>query len=162
MDVLVFYIVMPCSGWLFRNWLSEEYWDPVSIFVSIGVLRACAPFAASFQGSRAGRFLTREFFKSFKLRWYPVMRVQQLNLGSDNCCELDEISENSDLAKVAKKVAKALGMSQRIGLDGMAGQAAALAEEGDQSKPDDLKDLAVGIVRLLSEGVQQAKDGPDS
>lgn len=121
---------MPISGWLFRNWLPQEYWDPVSLFITIGVLRACAPYAASFQGSRAGRVLTREFFKSFKLRWYPVMRVQQLNLGSDDCCEQDEISENADLAKVAKKVAKALGMSQRIGLDGMAGQAGALAEEG--------------------------------
>ena len=129
-DVLVLYIVMPISGWLFRNWLPQEYWDPVSLFITIGVFRACAPFAASFQGSRAGRVLTREFFKSFKLRWYPVMRVQQLNLGSDDCCERDEISENADLARVAKKVAKALGMSQRIGLDGMTGQAAALAEEG--------------------------------
>lgn len=121
---------MPISGFLFRNWLPEEYWNPVALFVTIGVLRACAPYAASFQGSRAGRVLTREFFKSFKHRWYPVMRVQRLNLESNDCCELDEISENADLAKMAKKMAKALGASQTIGVDSMEGQAAALAEEG--------------------------------
>ena len=107
-----------------------EYWDPVALFVILGILRACAPYAASFQGSRAGRVLTREFFKSLKLRWEPVMRVQQLNLQSDDCCERDEISENADLARVAKKVAKALGVSQEIGMDGMKDQATALAEEG--------------------------------
>mmetsp|Transcript_5810 Transcript_5810/g.11854 ORF Transcript_5810/g.11854 Transcript_5810/m.11854 type:complete len:907 (+) Transcript_5810:57-2777(+) len=129
-DLLVVYGVMPTAEWLFRNWLPDDYWHPVWVFVILAILRACSPYAASFQGSRAGRVLTREFFKSLKLRWQPVMRVQHLNLESDDCCERDEISENADLAKVAKKVAKALGISQRIGLDGMTGQAAALAEEG--------------------------------
>ena len=129
-DILVVYVVMPTAECLFRNWLPDEYWHPVWVFVICAIIRACSPYAASFQGSRAGRVLTREFFNSLKLRWQPVMRVQHLNLESDDCCERDEISENADLAKVAKKVAKALGLSQRIGLDGIAGQAAALAEEG--------------------------------
>lgn len=130
MDFLVVYVVMPAAERLFRNWLPEAYWHPVWVLVFFAILRACSPYAASFQGSWVGRALTREFFKSLKLRWQPVMRVRHVNLESDDCCERDEISENADLAKVAKKVAKALGLSQRIGLDGMTGQATALADEG--------------------------------
>jgi polyphosphate kinase 2 (PPK2 family) len=98
--------------------------------VILGILRAVAPYAASFQGSRVGRLLTYSFFRNAKHRWLPVQRVRDLNLESDDCCELDEIAENADLAKLAKKVAKALGISQSIGVDSMAQQNMALAEEG--------------------------------
>lgn len=129
-DILVVYCVMPTTSWLFRNWLPVDAWHPVLVLVLFGVLRGCAPFAASFQGSRAGRVLTREFFKSLKLRWQPILRVRHLNLESDDCCEKDEISDNADLAKVTKLVAKALGESQQIGVDGFRNQADSLAQEG--------------------------------
>lgn len=131
-DVLVVYIGLPVATFLFRNWLPEEAWHPVLFLAFFGILRACSPYAASFQGSRVGRILSREFFKSIKLRWQPVMRVKNLNLESDDCCEQDEVAENADLARVAKLVARALGRSQQIGLDGMADQANALALEGFQ------------------------------
>jgi polyphosphate kinase 2 (PPK2 family) len=94
----------------------------------MGILRACAPYAASFQGSRLGRVLTRSFFQTANHRWLPIQRIRDLNLAVSQ--ERDEVSENADLAKLAKKIAKALGKAQSLGLDGMRGQNEALAEEG--------------------------------
>jgi polyphosphate kinase 2 (PPK2 family) len=133
-DMLVMYIGMPIAGYLFRdlNINEDKYWIPVLFFVVFGILRACSPYAASFQGSRVGRVITRQFFTSLKLRWQPIMRIQNLNLQSDDCCEQDEVSENADLVKVAKLIAKALGQSQQIGIDGVTEQAMALAAEGFQ------------------------------
>jgi polyphosphate kinase 2 (PPK2 family) len=130
-DLLVVYWVMPVSAVLFHQWWPDsDAWHPQTVLIFFAVLRACAPYAASFQGSRAGRVLTRELFTSFHHQWQPVMRIQQLNLESDDCCERDEVSENADLARVAKLVAKALGASQSIGVDGSQNQAVALALEG--------------------------------
>lgn len=131
-DLLVVYGVMPLAALLFHpHWLlPSDAWHPRTILLVLAVLRACAPYAASFVGSRAGRVLTRALFASLKDRWQPVMRISQLNLTSDDCCERDEVSENADLAKVAKLVAKALGASQSIGRDGSQNQAVALAQEG--------------------------------
>lgn len=77
-----------------------------------------------------GRVLTRSFFTNSRHRWLPIQRVNELNLKSDDCVEQDEIDENADLARLAKKVAKALGRSQTLGVDGMEEQIVALAEEG--------------------------------
>jgi hypothetical protein len=96
----------------------------------LSTVRACAPFAASFQGTRVGRFLTRSFFHSYKNCWQPIQNVKNLNLQSDDCCERDEISQTADLAKFGRLVAGALGSAQQIGVDGMEGQKEALAQEG--------------------------------
>lgn len=119
------------SRMVFRNkWLPKDIWHPAILLVLMGILRAVSPFAASFQGSRVGRVLTRAFFRNSKNRWLPVQEIDQLNLRSDDCCEQDEIDENSDLARLAKKVAKALGVSQQLGVDRMDEQDAALADQG--------------------------------
>jgi polyphosphate kinase 2 (PPK2 family) len=124
------YIAMPSAGFLFKTILPADWWHPVTFFVIMGIIRACAPFAASFQGSRVGRILTREFFKSRRHRWQPVQLVQTLNLTSDDCWEKDEVSQTADLAVLAKKVATALGKAHQIGLDTLQGQSEALDEQG--------------------------------
>jgi len=98
--------------------------------VIMGIIRACSPYGASFQGSRAGRVLTRAFFRNLYHRWLPIQRISDLNLKSEDSVEQDEIDENTDLARLAKKVAKALGKSQSLGVDGLGEQADALAAEG--------------------------------
>lgn len=100
------------------------------VCIFMGILRAIAPYGASFQGSRFGRFLTRSFFRNAQHRWLPIQRIQDLSLDSDDCQERDEVSENADLVKLAKKVAKALGKAQSLGLDRMEGQNESLADEG--------------------------------
>lgn len=130
-DSLVLLVIMPASWYIFQHkWLSPDDWHPITLFVVLGVIRACSPYAASFQGSRAGRVLTRTFFNSIKHRWRPIQHVDQLNLLSDDCCEQDEISQTADLARLAKLVATALGKSQQIGVDGLQGQRDALDKEG--------------------------------
>lgn len=108
----------------------DTSWHPAILLILMGILRAISPFSASFQGSRAGRVLTRSFFRHSKNRWVPVQEIHELNLRSDDCCEQDEIDENSDLARLTKKVAKALGVSQELGVDRMDEQNAALVAEG--------------------------------
>jgi polyphosphate kinase 2 (PPK2 family) len=130
-DMLVVLLVMPVSGFLFQNHiLPEDSWHPVALFVILGVMRSCAPYVASFQGSRVGRVLTRDFFLAYKNKWRPVQHVKHLNLLGDDCCEKDEISQTADLAKLGRLVASALGKAQKIGLDGMEGQKDALLREG--------------------------------
>jgi len=108
----------------------DDFWHPASMLTFFGILRAVASFAASFIGSRFGRFLSRSFFLNAYHRWTPVQRVQDVNLRSDDCCERDEIDENAYLARLAKKVAKALGKSQSLGVDSMGKQEGALKDEG--------------------------------
>eukprot|EP00978_Attheya_sp_CCMP212_P024860 scaffold78855_cov50-Attheya_sp.AAC.1 len=123
--------IIPSSHYLFKRMdLSLDLWHPVVICVIMGILRSSAPFAASFQGSRVGRVLTRSLFNNATHRWLPIQRIQDLSLTSDDCQETDEVSENADLVHIAKLVAKALGKAQRLGLDGMEGQNAQLAKEG--------------------------------
>ena len=130
-DLIVLLVVMPSSSFIFQNkWLPPDAWHPITLFIILGVLRACAPYAASFQGSRAGRVLTRTFFNSVKHRWRPIQHVDQLNLLSDDCCEKDEISQTADLARLGKLVATALGKAQHIGVDGLIGQREELEREG--------------------------------
>jgi hypothetical protein len=130
-DMLVVYLVMPVSAILFtRHIFSEDEWHPVTLLVTLGIIRACAPFVASFEGSRVGRVLTHNFFQFYKDRWRPVQHVKHLNLLSDDCCERDEISQTADLAKIGHLVAVALGTAQKIGVDGLEGQKEALAREG--------------------------------
>ena len=133
-DATVAYTMMPLAYSIFRWDIlepdPEQFWHPVAFFIFFGCLRAVAPFAASFQGSRFGRVLTRNFFKAAKHRWLPIQPVQNLNLNSDDCCERDEVSQTADLAKLAKLVAKAFGRAKDIGLDGMDGQREVLEAEG--------------------------------
>ena len=130
-DAFTGYGIIPSSHWIFkRAGLSLDFWHPAVICIVMGIIRACSPFAASFQGSRVGRVLTRQFFFDVQHRWMPVQRAKDLNLDSDDCCERDEISENTDLVKLAKAVAKALGKSQSLGVDGVADQNENLAKEG--------------------------------
>jgi hypothetical protein len=129
-DGLVALGIIPSSHFLFKKHvLPIEWWHPAMICIIMGILRAIAPYGASFQGSRVGRILTRAFFKSAYHRWLPIQRIRDLNLDCDDCQERDEVSVNADLAKLAKKVAKALGNAQSLGLDGMEGQNESLAEE---------------------------------
>jgi len=130
-DLIVLFLVMPATSYIFQHkWLPPDAWHPITLFVLLGVLRACAPYAASFQGSRVGRVLTRAFFNSSKHRWRPIQHVDELNLLSDDCMEKDEISQTADLARLAKLVAKALGKAQEIGKDGMEGTREAHKSEG--------------------------------
>jgi len=78
-DLVVAYIVMPLAYDIFRieffldkQGTDEDLWHPIALFVTFGIIRAVAPFAASFQGSRAGRILTRSFFKAWNHRWRPM------------------------------------------------------------------------------------------
>ncbi|CAB9529687.1 unknown protein (Partial), partial [Seminavis robusta] len=129
-DSLVAYVVMPMAYELFQ-WLQyDDWWHPITVFIVLGSLRAVAPYAASFQGSRVGRVLTRQFFRGAKHRWLPIQPITTLNLLSDDCCEQDEISQTADLAVLAKEVAKAFGKAKEIGLDGMEGQREILKEQG--------------------------------
>lgn len=136
-DSAVAYLIMPFAYHIFR-WdfvvdrrdTDQDFWHPVILFVILGCLRAVAPYAASFQGSRAGRFLTRRFFQSARHRWRPIQPVHRLNLTSDDACERDEISQTADLAKMGKLIAKTLGKAQSIGKDGMTGQRQVLEVEG--------------------------------
>jgi len=130
-DLFVLFLVMPAISFIFQHkWLPPDAWHPITVFVLLGIIRACAPYAASFQGSRAGRVLTRAFFRSSKHRWRPIQHVDELNLLSDDCCENDEVSQTADLARLAKLVATALGKGQQIGVDGVAGAREALQSEG--------------------------------
>lgn len=124
---------MPVSAFVFRiHGVPIDAWHPVTLFVVLGTIRACAPFAASFQGSRVARVLTRSFFQSYKNRWQPIQLAKNLNLESDDCCEKDEISQTADLAKFGRLIATALGKAQSIGIDGMEGQREALLSVGFQ------------------------------
>lgn len=130
-DLLIVYLLMPISAYVFKaRIVPQNSWHPITLFVILGIVRACAPFAASFQGSRVGRILARSFFQSYKNRWMPVQNVHDLNLRSDDCCEKDEISQTADLVKLGHVIAAALGKAQQIGVDGIQGQREALANEG--------------------------------
>ena len=130
-DLLVLFVIMPSAWFVFQHkWLPPDAWHPITLFIFLAVVRSCAPYAASFQGSRIARILTRSFFSAYKHRWRPIQHVDELNLLSDDCIEKDEISQTADLARLAKLVAKALGACQQIGVDGLEGTREALEKEG--------------------------------
>ena len=136
-DLLGLDIVFPFQRFLFRNdYLPyPEAYHPIAICVCLGIIRAVSPFAASFQGSRLGRVLTRNFFSAAKNRWLPVQRIGDLNLLSDDCQEKDEANQTADLVVIARRVATALGKVQVSGEDTGDGkvvvrQYEALMEEG--------------------------------
>ncbi|CAE7667276.1 unnamed protein product, partial [Symbiodinium microadriaticum] len=113
LDNFASYMVIPVVQQLIENGYVGKYdWHPASVFIVLGVIRAVAPFAASFQGSRFGRVLTRATFNTAQDRWTTIMRVNDINLSSDDCCEGDEVlptDPNFDLVVLARKVAMALG-----------------------------------------------------
>jgi hypothetical protein len=112
-DALAAYIVIPVVQNLIENgYVDKHDWHPATVFVILGVMRAVSPFAASFQGSRLGRVLTRGAFHAGNDRWMTIMRVNDINLTSDDCCEGDEVNPshpNADLVMLAKRAAVALG-----------------------------------------------------
>ena len=116
-DLLGLEIILPLQRFLFRgDYLPyPEAYHPIAVCVCLGILRAVSPFAASFQGSRVGRVLTRRFFSSAKNRWLPVQRIGDLNLLSDDCQEKDEANQTADLVIIARRVATALGEVQTSG-----------------------------------------------
>ena len=116
-DGLAFDLIFPFQRYLFRQDMLDypQEFHPISICICIGVLRAVSPFAASFQGSRLGRVLTRNFFSTSKNRWLPTQRIEDLNLMSDDCQEKDEVNQTADLVVIARVAAKALGEVQTSG-----------------------------------------------
>ena len=94
------------NGWVAND---AQAWHASIVFVVLGTLRSLAPFAASFQGSWFGRMLTKATWNAYGDRWRPIMRINDLNMNSDDCCEPDEASANADLIIIAKKVAVVLG-----------------------------------------------------
>lgn len=128
-DVTAADVIFPFQRFLFqKDFLSYPMdFHPITVCVCIGIFRAVSPFAASFQGSRVGRVLTRHFFASAKNRWLPVQSIGELNLLSDDCQERDEVSQTADLVIIARMVAKALGLVQ---VDDKARQHEALMDEG--------------------------------
>ena len=136
-DDLGFFIVFPIQRYLFRQdmLVYPQEFHPIVICVCLGIIRAVSPFAASFQGSRVGRVLTRRFFSSAKNRWLPTQRIENLNLRSDDCQEKDEVNQTASLVTVAHVVAKALDEVQTSGDGGEDGvdvvrQHEALRKEG--------------------------------
>lgn len=117
MDLLTEVVVIPTLVLLIEmHVLKKKDWYAPYILPFFGVLRALAPFAASFQGSRAGRALTASTFHAAGDKWMTSMRINDVNLVSDDCCEHDEISatdQNADLVEVAKSLAKTLGVAMR-------------------------------------------------
>ncbi|KAL3795879.1 hypothetical protein HJC23_002150 [Cyclotella cryptica] len=128
-DVVAADAIFPIQRFLFRKdfLIYPMDYHPITVCVCIGIFRAISPFAASFQGSRIGRVLTRRFFSSSKNRWLPVQRIGELNLLSDDCQERDEVSQTADLVIIARMVAKALGLVQ---VDDKARQHEVLMDEG--------------------------------
>mmetsp|Transcript_1008 Transcript_1008/g.2335 ORF Transcript_1008/g.2335 Transcript_1008/m.2335 type:complete len:672 (-) Transcript_1008:914-2929(-) len=136
--------IFPIQRYLFRQDLLPypDAYHPISVCVAIGIVRAVSPFAASFQGSRVGRVLTRRFFASSKNRWLPVQRIGDLNLNSDDCQEKDEVDQTADLVIIARIVAKALGEVQ-------------VSSDGNGNGGDVVKQQEA----LLKEGFQQVGAG---
>lgn len=81
----------------------------------MGVARAVAPYALSFQGSRLGRVLTRQYFLNAHHKWLPVQRVE--NFDAEAHKNKDETPENAPLFDLGRKVAKALAKTQNATLD---------------------------------------------
>jgi hypothetical protein len=116
-DDLAFYIIFPIQQYLFKQDILPypAAYHPIAICVCIGFVRAISPFAASFQGSRFGRVVTRRYFSSSRNRWLPTQRIEDLNLRSDDCQERDEVNQTADLVIIARVVATALGEVQTNG-----------------------------------------------
>jgi polyphosphate kinase 2 (PPK2 family) len=121
MDFMTRSVVLPGIVLLIEmGVLEKREWYSSYILPAMGVLRALAPFAASFQGSRAGRALTRLTFHAAGDKWMTSMRINDVNLLSDDCCEHDEISaadKNADVVEVAKLLAKTLAAASRGATD---------------------------------------------
>ena len=117
-DALSYYVIFPTIHWLLRKdvlWFHRDTYNPAPIIIALGVLRAIAPYGASFQGSRLGRVFSRGLFNNADHRWRPVQRIQELNLHSEDCEEGDEVTEDDELLPLARKIAAALGKADTTG-----------------------------------------------
>lgn len=128
MDTFVAKILIPESYFTFsQHLLPLALWFPVLLCITMGAIRSVAPYALSFQGSRLGRVLTRQFFLNAHHRWLPIQRVQHFNAESGR-----EQEDTLLLSDLAKKVAMALAKVQDARLDkgGMKRQNETIAEQG--------------------------------
>jgi hypothetical protein len=91
------------------KWIDRHTWHSEILLIVLGILRAISPFAASFQGSRAGRVVTRLFFINAKHRWLPIQRIKDLNPDSSDCKEPDEVAADASLLALSHQVASVLG-----------------------------------------------------
>lgn len=126
-DTLVGSALLPGAHKAFNDWnFPMGLWLPICLCLFMGFVRVLSPYAISFQGSRLGRVLTRQFFLNVHNRWLPVQRVQDFNTECDKNRE-----EDSSLAKLAIKAAEAIERARESGCDDrMAGQVKTLSEEG--------------------------------
>mmetsp|Transcript_18891 Transcript_18891/g.27399 ORF Transcript_18891/g.27399 Transcript_18891/m.27399 type:complete len:903 (+) Transcript_18891:110-2818(+) len=111
-DWFSLYCVFPLINICLQNdilWFQPQTYNPGVVVIILGVLRAIAPYGASFQGSRLGRVLTRGMFFNGMCRWPPNGRISELNLESEDCHEGDEVAEDATLLPLARDVAAALG-----------------------------------------------------
>jgi len=88
--------------------LHKHAWHSEIVLILLGFIRAIAPYAASFQGSRFARVITRQAIIHADNRWLPIQRIGNLNLHSTDADEPDEAGTNDSLVKMARKVASAL------------------------------------------------------
>lgn len=111
-DLLLETILIPFILALIEwNLVDSQNWHPAYFIIIMGVIRAVAPFAFSFQGSRFGRTLSRMFYQYANDRWMPTMRIGDVNMTSDDCCEFEELDTaryNADLVTLAKEFATLL------------------------------------------------------
>lgn len=151
-DYFSYYLFFPFFAMLLQNsYIPDSWWHPAAALVILGTLRACAPYAASFQGSRVGRILTRATFNWADDRWLPTQRINDLNLTCATCCERDEVDDNSDLFKLAHFVAAALG-KERDEVSNVHGSCdPALAEGGEGSFESSLENIHRETVQALEE-----------
>lgn len=117
-DALAAYVMIPLVV-LLIDWgvWDATAWHSTAILLIFGLLRIFAPFVASFYGSQFGRVLTHRAFHAAGDKWLPVMRIDDLNLQSDDCLEPDEVSPNADLVTLAKAMAVALGKESDLCTD---------------------------------------------
>ena len=91
----------------------------------MGMLRAVSPYALSFQGSRLGRVLTRQFFLNFYHRWLPVQTVEHFK---SECGDYQY-----QVPQLANTAATAIWKAQEEGFeDEVRGRKEIFAQEGFQ------------------------------
>mmetsp|Transcript_28893 Transcript_28893/g.48498 ORF Transcript_28893/g.48498 Transcript_28893/m.48498 type:complete len:544 (-) Transcript_28893:13-1644(-) len=118
-DIFSEFILLPVIFFLIdRQLVDHLHWHQAWVIIIMGIVRAVAPFMASFQGSRFGRFLTKSFFDASNDRWMPTMRINDVNMTTGDCVEYEEAGTakfNADLVLLAKKFAGELSKDLESG-----------------------------------------------
>jgi hypothetical protein len=103
------HMVLPSILFLIQKRIVHKHaWHSEVVLILMGIIRAIAPYAASFQGSRFARIVTRQAIIHADNRWLPTQRIENLNLHSTDADEPDEAGTNDSLVKMARRVASAL------------------------------------------------------